>query len=151
MLSPVSAMATLRRAFIIVGARGGRWASLVWSGRVHGEDVLNLREVALFVWMKERKVEEGAAFIEKMHWQVLVVASYFPNSSCGSAPTVNMTNTFEKKKSKKTSPQKTQNLMPFPFFGILNLQTSSISFLVRPRSQYRSRCFGPDRPYSAWT
>ena len=56
--------------------------------------------VALDVWMKEKASRSSRSFYSSLG-AVLVVASKFPNGSCGSAPTVNMTNTFRKKKKRK--------------------------------------------------
>ena len=54
------------------------------------EDVFSLRGVVALEWLGKRQVKVGAAFMA-----VLAVASKFPNGSCGSAPTVNMTNLCE--------------------------------------------------------
>lgn len=52
--------------------------------------------------------EVVAAFIE--HFESLWWRPKFPNGSCGSAPTVNMTNTFLHKKKKKVKrPDQPQN------------------------------------------
>ena len=79
-----------------------------------------------------------------------MVASKFPNGSCGSAPTVNMTNTYEekkKKKSERTSPQNTKiDAIPFSEFEIC--KPAQFQSWLDPDL---SRCFGPDRLDSAIT
>ena len=82
--------------------------------------MLRLRAVvALVDWMEETVSGSRASFYRKMeHWQSLRWRPKFPKGSRGSAPTVNMTNTFvnEKKEKKAKRPvHKTQNLMPFRF------------------------------------
>jgi hypothetical protein len=60
------------------------------------EDVFSLRgAVALVDWDGEKTSRSRSSFYRTNGALVLAVASKFPNGSCGSAPTVNMTNLCE--------------------------------------------------------
>ena len=113
--------------------------------------------VALVNWMEEKISRSRGSFYRKNGALSVLCGGVpkFPKGSRGSAPTVNMTNTFvnEKKKKKEKSKRDDQNsksdAIPFSEFQIF--EPAHIHSWLDPDPKCRFRCFGPDRLDSART